>query len=122
MIDGATDDRLFELHAEVCKALANPWRLKLIALLRNGERPLRELVRGMRMPLANVSQHLNMMRTTGVVDVRREGSRSYYRLTSSSIVKACDLMREVLRQRLAATGEIARALSNKPAHRRRRKR
>lgn len=104
-------DRIFELHAEVCKALANPWRLRLIELLREGERPLKELVDETAIPLANVSQHLNMMRAAGVVEVRREGSRSFYRLTNPKILKAFDLMREVLRDRLAETREVARALS-----------
>ncbi len=108
------DDRLFELHAEICKVLANPWRLKLIALLREGERPFQELVKELQIPVANVSQHLNTMRTRGVVEVRREGSRSYYRLANPKIVKAFALMREVLRDRLAATGRMARALPMSP--------
>jgi DNA-binding transcriptional ArsR family regulator len=104
-------DRIFELHAEVCKTLANPWRLKLIELLRDGERPLKKLVEETGIPLANVSQHLNLMKAAGVVEVRREGSRSFYRLTNPKILKAFDLMREVLRDRLAETREVARALS-----------
>ena len=88
------DDRIFELHAEVCKTLANPWRLKLIELLRDGERPLKELVEETNIPLANVSQHLNIMKAAGVVEVRREASRSFYRLANPKILKAFDLMRE----------------------------
>jgi len=105
------DDRIFELHAEVCKTLANPWRLKLIELLRDGERPLKELVEETGIPLANVSQHLSIMKAAGVVGVRRVGSRSFYRLANPKILKAFDLMREVLRDRLAETREVARALS-----------
>ena len=105
------DDRIFELHAEVCKTLANPWRLKLIELLRDGERPLKELVEETNIPLANVSQHLNIMKAAGVVEVRREASRSFYRLANPKILKAFDLMREVLRDRLAGTREVAWALS-----------
>lgn len=105
------DDRLFELHADICKTLANPWRLKLIWLLRDGERPLKELVASMGVPLANVSQHLNIMKGHGVVELRREGSRSYYRLPNPKIVKAFTLMRDVLQDRLGRTGEMARALS-----------
>ena len=105
------DDRIFELHAEVCKTLANPWRLKLIELLRNGERPLKELVEETGIPLANVSQHLNLMKAAGVVEARREGSRSFYRLANPKILKAFDVMRDILRDRLAETREVARALS-----------
>ncbi|MFZ5472226.1 MAG: ArsR/SmtB family transcription factor [Myxococcota bacterium] len=105
------DDRLFQLHAEVCKALAHPWRLELIWLLRGGERPLKDLVEKMGIPLANVSQHLNIMRTKGVVEVRREGARSFYRLSNRKIVQAFDLMRDVLRDRLDASSAMARALA-----------
>lgn len=105
------DDRIFELHAAVCKTLASPWRLKLIELLRDGERPLKELVEETGIPLANVSQHLNIMKTAGVVDVRREGSRSFYRLANPKILQAFDVMREVLQDRLAGTNAVARALS-----------
>lgn len=108
------DDRLFELHAEVCKTLANPWRLKLIWLLREGEQPLKGLVEALGVPVANVSQHLNIMKTMGVVEVRREGSRSFYRLKNAKIVKAFDLMREVLRERLEANSGMARALARPP--------
>lgn len=105
------DDRLFELHADICKILANPWRLKLIWLLREGEQSLSDLVRALDVPVANVSQHLNIMKTTGVVVVRREGSRSFYRLSSTKIVKAFDLMRDVLRERLEANSKMARVLA-----------
>lgn len=70
------NDRLFELHAEVCKTLANRWRLKIIWLLRDGERPLKELVNEVGVPLANVSQHLNIMKAKGVVEVRRATGRT----------------------------------------------
>ena len=105
-----TDRRLFELHAEVCKVLANPWRLELIDLLRSGERSLRELVEKLGVPVANVSQHLNIMRGRGIVAVRREGSRSFYRLTDPDIVKAFDIMRGILRKQLVATGALAGAI------------
>lgn len=105
------NDHIFELHAEVCKTLANAWRLKLIELLRHGERPLQDLVEVAGIPLANVSQHLNKMRTAGVVEVRREGARSFYRLANPKILKAFDIMREVLHDRLASTQKMAKALS-----------
>ena len=100
------DDRVFQLHAEVCKTLANPWRLKLIELLRHGERPLKELVEATGIPLANVSQHLNLMKTAGVVQARREGSRSFYRLANPKMLKAFDLIREILFEQMQREGTL----------------
>ena len=102
------DSRIFELHADVCKTLANPWRLRLIHALRRGERPVAELIRELGAPKANVSQHLAVMRARGVVESRRQGAFVYYRLTDPRIVDAFRLMREVLLSRLRRTGDLAR--------------
>jgi ArsR family transcriptional regulator len=102
------DARLFELHAQVCKTLANPWRLRLIDALRTGERSVADLVRALGVPKANVSQHLGVMRAGGVVESRREGAFVYYRLADPRIVDAFRLMREVLLGRLRRTGELAK--------------
>lgn len=102
-----TDSRIFELHATVCKTLANPWRLRLIHALRHGERSVAQLVRELDVPKANVSQHLAVMRAGGVVERRREGPFVYYRLGDRRIVGAFRLMREVLLSRLRRTGRLA---------------
>jgi len=109
------DPGIFELHAEICKVLANPWRLRIIHALRHGERPVSALVAELRVPKANVSQHLAMMRAKGVVESRRDGAFVYYRLADRRIVEAFRLMREVLRSRLRRSGELARRLPRSAA-------
>ena len=99
---------IFELHADVCKTLANPWRLRLIHALRHGERPVAQLIRELGIPKANVSQHLSIMRARGVVESRREGAFVYYRLADPRIVDAFRLMREVLLRRLRRTGDLVK--------------
>ncbi len=49
---------IFELHAEVCKTLANPKRLESIYALKDGELSAGEIVERLKLPKANVSQHL----------------------------------------------------------------
>lgn len=88
--------QIFELHAEVCKTLANPKRIEIINLLREGERSVAELLRETGLLKANLSQHLSVMRSKGIVIARKEGLTVYYRIANPKIVKACDLMREVL--------------------------
>ena len=106
-----TQDRLFELHAEVCKTLSNPWRLRIIDALREGERSVGALAESLGISHSNVSQHLAVMREKGVVLVRREGAYSYYRLADGKIVKAFELMREVLLERLSRSAELAELLA-----------
>jgi len=97
---------VFELHAEVCKTLASPARLKIIAALREDEMTVTEIVRAVGARKPNVSQHLALMRQRGIVQARREGLNVYYRLTSQKIVAACDLMREVLLEQIRAESAL----------------
>lgn len=100
------DKRLFELHAEVCKAFANAKRLEIIYALRDGEHSVEELVEILDLPKANISQHLTILRQRQAVIARREGLYIYYRLSNPKIAQACDLMREVLKEHLEENRKI----------------
>jgi ArsR family transcriptional regulator, virulence genes transcriptional regulator len=93
-------ERLFELHAEVCKALSNPVRLRLINELQDGERTVGSLAKKLDIRQAHVSQHLAVLRQRGVVKTRRDGPNIYYGISNPKIVKACSLIREVLLEQL----------------------
>ena len=93
-------NELFVLHAEICKTLANPKRLEILNALRYGEVSVAQLVRILGLPKANVSQHLALLRSRGVVKARREGLNVYYRVANPKIIRACNLMREVLTEHL----------------------
>ncbi len=101
---------LFELHAHVCKVLANAKRLEVIHLLRGGEKAAGDLARDMGIPKANVSQQLAVMREKGILASRREGRRIYYRLAYPGMLKAYDLLRRVLLDQLEDRGALAKRL------------
>ena len=102
------DSQLYELHASICQTLANPKRLEVIDRLRDGEQSVSDLAGAMKIGQANLSQHLAVMRQKGIVATRREGLNVYYRLSNPKIIKACDLMRQVLLEHLEAGAELAR--------------
>jgi len=106
-------DRLYELHASICQTLANPKRLEILSLLRDDERSVNDLAKSMGLSPSNVSQHLSLLRQKGVVVARREGATVYYGIASHKIIRACDLMREVLLEQLAAAGELAGNVANR---------
>ncbi len=87
---------IFQLHAEVCKTLSHAKRLEIISILREDELNAGDIVTKMKIPKANVSQHLAVMRKAGILDSRRDGLNIYYNISNSKVIKACDLMREVL--------------------------
>lgn len=91
-----SDKTIFEYQAEVCKTLANPKRLEIIHSLRNGEKTVSELVAILGVPKANISQHLSVMRSKGVLESRKEGVNVYYSISNPKVVEACSLMKDVL--------------------------
>ena len=91
---------MIRLHAHVCKGLADPKRLLIIDALRDGESTVTDLVDALEIPQANVSQHLAVLREKGLVTSRRDGQWAYYSLTSQKIVRAVDLLREVMHEHL----------------------
>src|SRR5918997_3733626 len=93
-------ERLFELHAEVCKTLSNPVRLRIINELQGGEITVGPLAKKLGVRQAHVSQHLAVLRQRGVVKTRRDGPNIYYGISNPKIIKACSLIREVLLEQL----------------------
>ncbi len=87
---------VYELHADVCKTLANSKRIEIVNLLRSGEKSVSRLLEETGLLKANLSQHLSLMRQRGIVKARKEGLSVFYRIANPKIVRACDLMREVL--------------------------
>lgn len=113
-MDPTLRDELYQLHAQICRALADPKRLLIINLLREGERSVGELAGLLGLPQANVSQHLAVLRDKRLVTSRREGTTVYYALASTKIVQAFDLLREVMADLLAEqasrSDQLARSL------------
>lgn len=61
-------------------ALAEPHRRRILDLLRNGERPVNELVARLKLSQPGVSKHLKVLREAGLVEIRPEGRQRWYRL------------------------------------------
>ena len=104
------DTKIFELQADICLALANPKRLQILSLLKNGEMSVGEMVKTMKVPKANLSQHLSILRQKGIVLTRREGTNIYYRIAHPKITEACSIMRGVLVESLRTTEILAKQI------------
>ena len=95
------EKKLFELHAEMCKVFSNPTRLEIIDVLKSEELSVTEMIQKTKLSQANISQHLSIMKAKGIVASRRNGKNINYKLTNLKIIKAFDIIREVLSERLA---------------------
>lgn len=82
-------DQVFELAAEVFRAMSAPMRLKIISSLCNGEKNVGELLSEINTTQPNMSQHLNTLYLSGVLGKRREGVQIYYRIVNDRVVTLC---------------------------------
>ena len=101
---------LYTIHAEVCKIFSNSTRLEILNLLRDKEMSVTELIEKTRLSQVNISQHLSIMKSKGIVTSNRKGKNIYYKLTNPKIVKAFDIIREVLAEKLKKNGKIVERL------------
>jgi DNA-binding transcriptional ArsR family regulator len=89
-----------ELHARVCKALADPKRLLIINELRDGPRSVGDIAESLGTSQPNVSRHLALLRDRGIVTTRRLGASVFYELASPKILQAVDLLRQFMAEEL----------------------
>jgi ArsR family transcriptional regulator len=91
---------ILNLQASLCKSLSDPKRLRIIQLLRGGEKTVNELTAILGIKQSNASQHLAVLRKIGIINPRKEGNTVYYRLAHPRIAEACDLVHEVIAAQL----------------------
>jgi len=103
-------EKMFELHADVCKVFSNAKRLEVLNILRDKEMTASDLIGEIGLSKANLSQHMSILKSKGVVLTRREGVNIYYRISNPKIIQACDLMREVLLEQLQEKGKMVATL------------
>jgi len=99
-------DQLYEQFARIGKALSNPHRLELVELLAQGERTVEDLAAEANLPIANASQHLQVLRAAQLVDVRRDGLYAYYRLSDERVFRLWQALRDLGEQQLAEVSRL----------------
>ncbi|MFA5797428.1 MAG: metalloregulator ArsR/SmtB family transcription factor [Candidatus Woesearchaeota archaeon] len=102
--------KLYEIHAETCKIFSNSTRLEILNLLRDKEMSVTELIEKTKLSQANISQHLSIMKSKDIVTSDRKGKHVYYKLTNPKIIKAFDIIREVLTEKLKENKKIIKEL------------
>lgn len=106
-VDSQAMDEITILQAEVLKTLASPRRLEILHALARGPIEVGRLAEAIGASQPNVSQHLAVLRGTGIVEAERDGREVRYRLADPDVMVACDLMRNVLQRHLTRLGAIA---------------
>ena len=97
---------LFEQFARIGKAMASSVRIELLDLLSQTERTVEQLADLTEMSIANVSQHLQVLRRAQMVEVRRDGLYAYYRLGDDNVFRLWQAMRTLGEARLLEVQEV----------------
>ncbi len=102
-------DALYEQFARVGKALSSPKRLELLDLLSQGPRTVEALAEQASMPIANASQHLQVLRAARLVEAEKRGAHVEYRLADEAVALLFRSLRGVAEARLAEVETVSRA-------------
>src|SRR5262245_61060779 len=94
-------DELFEQFARIGKALASGRRIEMLELLAQGERTVEDLAAETATSVANCSRHLQLLRNTQLVAVRRDGLYAWYRLSDERVLALWSSLRDLGVARLA---------------------
>jgi DNA-binding transcriptional ArsR family regulator len=86
---------LQNFKSDLFKALAHPDRIRILELLRDGEKSVTEIQLALSAEGSSVSQQLAILRMKNLVDTRREGNVIYYRLRDRQVNKLLDVARQI---------------------------
>ncbi len=89
-----------DTKADFIKAIANPTRIEILEILREGEKCVCELIPKLGLEQSNVSQHLGILREQGIIEYRKEGLQVYYRIKDRRILRLLAIVDEILVRRL----------------------
>ena len=97
---------IFEIQAELCRAMATPLRIEIMHLLRDGPLSVNDIASAANNSQATISRNLATLRNAGIVDAHREGNRIFYHIANPKLMSACDLMREVLTEQFGKGSKL----------------
>jgi len=83
-------DELVELIAARFRAIAEPTRIRLLDRLRGGEATVQQLTEELGSSQQNVSKHLSVLATNGIVARRKEGNYVWYRVVDEGVFRLCE--------------------------------
>ncbi|MCX4706112.1 metalloregulator ArsR/SmtB family transcription factor [Streptomyces sp. NBC_01352] len=97
---------LYQAKAEFFRMLGHPVRIRVLELLQDGPRPVRELLAAIEVEPSNLSQQLAVLRRSGIVTSKREGSAVVYALAGGDVADLMGAARRILTEMLAGRNEL----------------
>jgi DNA-binding transcriptional ArsR family regulator len=95
-----------QMVANRFKILSEPLRLQILQILQDGEKSVTELTDLIETSQPNVSKHLKILQTSGMVKRRQEGNTAFYAIADESIFTLCEVVCNSLETQLKSQAEI----------------
>ncbi len=92
-ITSKLDEKDIEFEAELFKAMADPCRLKILSLLREGELCACEIMIGVDRPQSSTSHHLSILKDAGLIKERKDGRWSRFRLSEGAVIDMLNIVK-----------------------------
>jgi len=106
MVSQTLAQEVSQLEADLCFALADPTRILILYTLDEQSRNVTEITNALNITQPTTSRHLKILRERGLVYTERQGATITYHLTDRRLIQALDLLRSVLRDRLARRASL----------------
>ncbi len=101
-------DKVYSELARITKSMANPHRMEIIELLAQGEFSVEQIAEQTNLPIANASQHLQVLKNAQLVEINRQGNFIFYRLSNSNVFRAWKALRELGVERIASIEKVVK--------------
>lgn len=106
---------IYRFKADFFRLLGHPARVRILELLRDGERSVGDLQAELGLDSSGTSQHLGAMRRQGVLDTRRAGTSVFYRVKDPRLFQLLEVARQILSTQLQETSDLLGDLSSTTA-------
>jgi len=112
MINSTLQQEISQLEADFCSALSDPNRLLILYTLNDGPHNVTELTNELSLSQSKTSRHLKVLRERGLVYTTRQGTTITYEISDPRLIQALDLLRSVMRDRLAYRAGLMEETAN----------
>ena len=112
MVTQTLQQEISQLEADFCSALSDPNRLLILYALNDGPLNVTELTNELNLNQPTTSRHLKVLRERGLVHTTRQGPSITYHISDKRLIQALDLLRTVMRERLAYRAGLMEETAN----------
>ena len=101
---------LFEKQVEIIKAVSQPYRIAIVDFLKDGEQCVCDIAEHIGAERSNVSRHLSVMVSAGILEYRKEGLNVSYSLKTPCILGFFDCITNCIKEQAKENQKLLKAI------------